>query len=97
MLVVTARLIVKPDRKEELKQAAESLIAATTREEGCISYRLLQDILDCDTFFFVEEWADKQALDKHFQTPHFVEFGRKIRDILLKKPDIKIYQAEEVK
>ena len=95
MLVVMAKLSVKPDKKTELLALARDVIAATRKEPGCISYSLLDDPHDAGACLFVEEWVDKKALEQHFTTPHIAEWRAKSKDLLAGKTAIKLYQAEE--
>jgi len=97
MLVVIATLTVKVDKKAELFALAQELISATRAEQGCISYMLLDNPYDGTACVFLEEWADKQALERHFTTPHIHEWRQKSAELLAGKTDIKLYQGEETK
>lgn len=59
MLVVLAKLTVRPEKKSELLEYAKALIAATRLEEECISYELLEDPYDASNLMFVERWTEK--------------------------------------
>ncbi|MBP2656354.1 MAG: Antibiotic biosynthesis monooxygenase [Firmicutes bacterium] len=97
MLVVIAKLMVKPEKKAELFSLAQPLIAATRAEQGCISYTLLDDRNDPNACFFLEEWIDKAALEQHLNTAHICEWHKKSADLLAGKMDLKLFQAEAVK
>lgn len=95
MIIVIARLTVKPDKKQELFGFAQALIAATRQEAGCISYTLLEDPFDAAKCAFVEEWENKQALERHFTTPHMKQWRQESADLLADKTEITLYQGEE--
>lgn len=95
MVVVMAKLSVKPDKKAELLALARDVIAATRKEPGCISYSLMEDPYDAGTCLFVEEWTDKKALEAHLTMAHLAEWRAKSKDLLAGKTAIKLYQAEE--
>ena len=97
MLIVIATLAVKLGKKSELFALAQDLITATQAEEGCISYVLLDNPYDEAACIFLEEWVDKQALERHFTTPHIREWRQKSAELLAGKTDIKLYQGEETK
>ena len=69
-ITVLAKIKAKENMVEQLKLQLLSLIAPTRQESGCITYELHQDPDDSSSFMFYEIWADKEALDKHIQTPH---------------------------
>lgn len=74
MIYLVATLTVKPDQRAEFITNARDVIAATRREAGCISYELTNSVTEPDTFLFVERWQSRDALDAHFQTPHFLHW-----------------------
>jgi quinol monooxygenase YgiN len=97
MLVVIAKLMVEPDKKAELFSLAQPLIAATRAEQGCISYTLLDDRNHPNACLFLEQWADKPALERHLKTAHISAWHQKSADLLVGEMDIKLFQAEAVK
>jgi len=96
MLVVIAKLTVKAGKKAELLSLAQDLIIATQAEHGCISYVLLDNPYDEASCVFVEEWVDKDALERHFVTPHIREWRQKSAELLARNSDVKLYQGEQV-
>ncbi|NJM52277.1 MAG: hypothetical protein HC846_02105 [Blastocatellia bacterium] len=58
-LYLTARLKVKADKVEELKQAALAIVDDSRSEEGCISYNVHQSIEDETVFVWRECWRTK--------------------------------------
>ena len=74
MVIVIAKVPVKPECKKALLDLAQGVMAATRAEEGCISYTLLDNTYDSGQCVFVEEWADLDALRKiAFASPE--QFG----------------------
>ncbi|EGO65863.1 YcnE [Acetonema longum DSM 6540] len=96
MIVVHAKSKIKPECIEAFLEQAEIVIRATRAEAGCISYQLMADTVSNDSFMFVEEWTDREALDRHFKTPHFAAFGSTVKDMRLDR-SVKVFQAEEIK
>jgi quinol monooxygenase YgiN len=95
--LIGARLQVKAEQVEAFTAAAKAVIAASRAEPGCISYTLLQDPYDKTVFFFFEEWKNQQAIDDHFATQHFKDFGAQLKDMLAGKPAITIYACPSEK
>ena len=94
MIVVVAKFTVKPEKKVELLALAKELIADTLLEAGCISYTLLEDPYSDGGMVFLEEWADKQALERHFTTSHIADWKQKSADLKQGSAVITLYQAE---
>lgn len=83
MIVVHAKSKIKTECIEAFLEQAKIAIRATRAEAGCISYQLMANTDSNDSFMFVEEWADREALDRHFKAPHFSAFGNAVKDMRL--------------
>ncbi|MDS0524275.1 antibiotic biosynthesis monooxygenase [Clostridium sp. SHJSY1] len=90
MLKIVAKFIVNEDKVEEFKKHAEILAAETRKEEGCISYQLLQNVDNSEMLFFVEEWENQEAIDNHNKSKHFTELLPKLTENLKEDPAINI-------
>ncbi len=87
-LYLTARLKVKNEYINELKQSALAIVADSRAEEGCISYHVHQSIDDETVFIWRECWIDKAALDEHFQKDYVTNFFAKVDEFAAEPPQI---------
>jgi len=69
-LNVVATIPVKPEAVEQVREALQTLVAATRDEEGCVSYDLYESAAAPGTFVTLERWTDQTALDAHMGMPH---------------------------
>ena len=70
---VVATITVTPESKAALLPHLEVLETTTLKEEdGCLFYRMHEDSEDPNTLVCVELWEDREALEAHFNAPHFV-------------------------
>ena len=97
MIVVIADVILKEGTESDFVSAAQACIESTRLEEGNISYKLFSDTENGSQYSFVEEWTSQEALNAHMKTPHFIEFGKSIGDLLGAPLDLKVYMAERTK
>jgi quinol monooxygenase YgiN len=95
MIIVHAKQSVIPEKKAELIKLAKGLMAATQKEEGCVSYVLYDNPNDPGSCMFVEEWTDIAALKRHLTTPHIAEWRQQSAPLLSAKTVIKIYEGAE--
>jgi quinol monooxygenase YgiN len=49
------------------------------------------------SFVAVEEWADRDALDRHFAQPHLHEFARGLLERVAQRPEVAIHEVVETK
>ncbi len=97
MIVVVGRVASDSERREDLIRVAQAVARASRQEEGCISYRIYQDTETENSFVFVEEWADEEALQRHFHTPHIAEFMRALPATLAGVPEVKFHTVASTK
>ena len=90
-LRVVARIIAKPDKVEEVRDALKGLVAPTRNEPGCIVYELLQNTGDPTDFTFVEEWESEAALASHAASDHIKATRVKLEGIVEEGPDVRTY------
>jgi quinol monooxygenase YgiN len=70
MIVVTGRVHVQAERRERFLEVATEMCRRSREEQGCGGYRVYADLEQPDRYVFVEEWADDDALQRHFTQPH---------------------------
>jgi quinol monooxygenase YgiN len=88
--MIIARVYIKPGSEDKFILAAKTIIENSNKEEGCLSYMLYQDPYDKTNFVFVEKWKNQAAIDYHFSTEHFKDFGTRTADMTAKPAEIKI-------
>src|SRR5215203_357470 len=89
-IVLVARLKVRPDAIEAAKQLALGIVADSRSEKGCVNYDVHQAVDDPTVFVWHETWKDKQALDAHFEEPHFKNFFAKGMELAAEEPQITV-------
>jgi quinol monooxygenase YgiN len=89
--MITARVYIKAGKEAEFIEAAKSIIEASNKEEGCTGYMLYQEPYEKTNFIFVETYKNQAAVDYHFSTTYFKEFGTKIADMVSKPAEIKVF------
>lgn len=88
--MITAKVFIKPGKEAEFITAAKMMIENSNKEEGCLGYMLYQDPYEETNFIFVEKYKNQAAIDVHFATPYFKEFGTITADWTSKSMEIKI-------
>jgi quinol monooxygenase YgiN len=91
-VTVTARIKVKPGMEEQFKQEYMPVLALTRAEEGCLNYDLHQSADDPSLFMLHENWASKEILEQHLQTPYIKALGAKAPDFLTEPPEVLLWE-----
>ncbi len=88
--MIIAKVFIKQGSEADFINAAQLMIENSNKEEGCMEYMLYQDPYEKSNFIFVERYTNQAAIDLHFATPYFKEFGDIIADMISKPVEIKI-------
>ena len=88
-VVVVATLTVKPDSVDAVRDICKRAIEEVHQEPGCQLYSLHQT---GETFVFVEQWADPEALKTHSTAPAIGKMFSAAKEHLAGPPDIKTLQ-----
>lgn len=94
MIIVFAKAIYKEGKKDEIIGFADDLIKNTRAESGCINYNLYENVQE-EHLLFVEQWEDTDALNKHLETEHFINFGKNIDGCLDTDLIIDVYDSNK--
>ena len=79
-IILTAIVKAKAGQEEAVKKVLVALVEPTRKEPGCLCYNLHQSKSDKTQFMFYEQWASKEALDTHSNTPHLRALPERLKD-----------------
>ncbi|MCV9887954.1 putative quinol monooxygenase [Metabacillus halosaccharovorans] len=96
MIIIHARMSVKPEKKEEFLQEIEAVMEGSRAEAGNNSYDLFQDPTDPNNFVMVESWKDMEAVQTHNASNHFQKFSAAAKAMLGAPLEADVYQAEKL-
>lgn len=84
-VTVVAQVTARKEHVEAVKTECLKMVAPTRREEGCIEYRLHQDMDDPAVFIFYENWRSPACLEQHMNSRHFQSYVAAVGDLLAGK------------
>ncbi len=93
MLLVIGRVSCEPERREELIGLLRRMQEDSRREEGCLRYGFFAAVEDENSYIAVEEWTDREALDRHFAEPHLHEFSARLLELVSQRPEVAIHEV----
>jgi quinol monooxygenase YgiN len=88
-VVVVATLTVKPESVDTVRDILTTAAKEVHEEPGCQLYSVHQT---GETFVFVEQWADEEALKTHSAAPAVGKMFAAAGEHLAAAPDIKMLQ-----
>ena len=93
MLVVIGRVKCDAAKRDQLVALLQRMQEDSRREEGCLRYGFFAAVEDPLSFIAVEEWADREALDRHFAEPHLHEFAAELLELVSERPEVAIHEV----
>jgi len=94
MIQVFAVNFLKQDCIESFLATAKELVEKTNAlDKGCLKYELCRDINDPLRYIMHEEWEDKDSLDKHMKSGHFLELVPKLHDYTTKPTEMTLLES----
>lgn len=81
MLKIVAKSLIKENELEKAIILYKELVNETLKEDGCISYELLQNINNKNMLVIVEEWENDTSFEAHKISEHFTRIVPQISNI----------------
>jgi quinol monooxygenase YgiN len=91
-VIVIGRVACRPGQREQLLALMTEMQERSREEEGCIRYGFFEAVGAENEFVAVEEWATREALDRHFARPHLQDFVRGLPDAIAERPSVALHE-----
>jgi quinol monooxygenase YgiN len=96
MLLVIAQLLVNEGKWNDLKPLLDYLVKSSQIEEGCIRFEYYLDPLDTAHLFVLQEWQDRQSLERHEVSDHVAEFKLNAAWLITRRAPTQVYFVDRV-
>ena len=94
VIIVTGSVRAHPESIDETLRLSLEHVRRSRTEPGCLLHSVHYDVEDPLRLVFVEHWADRAALDAHFQVPESRAFAKSLGELAAEPPTLEIYAAE---
>jgi len=85
---------VRPEKRKELSQTLNSIVAQVRRDRGCLQAGFYQDVENENDFLMVGEWATKKDSDGHLRSDIFtVLLGA--GSLMIRSPEVVIHTVSD--
>jgi quinol monooxygenase YgiN len=68
MILAFIKMNARPEKRKELWQTFQSIVAQMRKENGCLDSNFYQNAENETDRFLVETWENRKALDDHLQS-----------------------------
>jgi quinol monooxygenase YgiN len=85
-------LFAKPQSSEKVRSALLNILEPTRKEDGCLKYKLFENMTDHCQFTIIGAWENEDAFEDHLQSDHYRKVDLDMKNDLLKTIDVKRYK-----
>lgn len=85
-------VFVQPQAVDKVRTALTAILEPTRKEDGCLKYKLFQNMADQCQFTLIGAWENEDAFEDHLQSDHFRKVDTDIKNDLVKNTDVKRYK-----
>ena len=96
MIVVTGSVTAREDSLSAVRELSLEHVHRSRKEPGCISHAVHVDCENPLRLVFIEQWADRAALQAHFAVPASRNFVRALQPFAAAATTIEIYDAAKL-
>jgi len=96
MIIIHAKMKVNRELESEFLETVQDLIASSRAEAGNVSYKLLKDTEEDDTYVMVEQWKDQDAVGAHNASSHFQAFVAQAPKYLTAPLDVQAFAGQPI-
>jgi quinol monooxygenase YgiN len=94
MFLAFVKMNARPEKRKEILQTIQSIVAQMRKENGCVDSNFYQNAENENNFVLIEEWETRNALDDHLRSDIFtVLMGA--RSLLSRPPEVTIHTVSQ--
>jgi quinol monooxygenase YgiN len=94
MILAFIKMNVRPEKRKELLQTIQSIVAQMRMENGCVDSNFYRNAENENDFVLVETWETRKTLDDHLRSDIFtVMMGA--ASLLSRPPEIMIHTVSQ--
>ncbi|CAF0788306.1 unnamed protein product [Didymodactylos carnosus] len=95
-IYVIIDIFVKAEKSEYGKKILYGLVDQSKKEDGCMRYRLCENLTDKTHFTIIEQWESEENYEEHLQSEHIKKAGEQLKDDFLKPVEEKRYKSVHI-
>ena len=95
MLLIIGTIRLPAENLESARPVMAEMLRASRAEDGCFDYSYAEDVLEPGLIHVSELWRDREALDRHFASPHIARWRAEWPRLGIGDRSLHVYEVGE--
>jgi quinol monooxygenase YgiN len=95
MIIVTGSATARPGSFDDVLALSVRHVRRSRLEPGCLSHEVYRDVEQPQRVVFLERWADRDALQAHFEVPESLAFVEALGRLTSEPPTMEIHTVTD--
>jgi quinol monooxygenase YgiN len=74
LIILTDVFFETPEELGRILALSQSMVAASRKEKGCVTYAYARDGVDPSIMRVIEVWQDEASHSAHTKSPHYAQY-----------------------
>lgn len=97
MLLIRARLDVRPDKRADFLDAVSDVVHEGRHLDGVVSFDICESVTETNVFLSVEVYQDEAAWERHMRSEIYAGARPVLRACLARDVDGHVYHVSDVR
>jgi len=93
MLIAIGDIYAQVQRRDEVRELMQATQARMREQPGCDYYTFAEALDDPGHFLVLQQWSDRAALDRHYQSEAFKSYQAEIGPHLVRRSDLRVHDV----
>ncbi|NWK85237.1 antibiotic biosynthesis monooxygenase [Staphylococcus sp. GSSP0090] len=94
MITINAIMKINSEYRDSYLALVGPLVDAVNNEDGSLYYAHFEKTDEPNTFAFIEQYKDEQAIEAHNNSEHFQQFFSEVKQYLVEEPEINVLTSK---
>lgn len=93
MIIARGDIYVRIPDRERVTELMRTTQARVREQPGCLHYLFAETLDDPGHFVLMQQWQDRDALERHYRSQIFADYQAGIGGHLVRTSELRVYEA----
>jgi quinol monooxygenase YgiN len=93
VLIAIGDIYAQVRRREDVRELMQATQARMREQPGCDYYAFAETLDDPGHFLVLQQWSDRAALDRHYESDAFKSYQSEIAPHLVRSSELSVHEV----